>query len=102
MKDIETDELPCMHIYEGLLQPVANPTMLWEEIAMDFIVELPKSGGNTLIWTIVDLFSKQAHFIPCPKLPSAPGLSKNVHATHLQAAQGHKASYLRPRGTFHC
>ncbi|MCO5547639.1 hypothetical protein L7F22_001090 [Adiantum nelumboides] len=35
---------------------------------MDFIFGLPKSiHGNTGIWTIVDRFSKQAHFIPVKK-----------------------------------
>ena len=35
---------------------------------MDFIFGLPKSThGNTGIWTIVDRFSKQAHFIPVKK-----------------------------------
>ncbi|MCO5592257.1 hypothetical protein L7F22_046255 [Adiantum nelumboides] len=40
----------------------------WESISMDFIFGLPKSiHGNTGIWTIVDRFSKQAHFIPVKK-----------------------------------
>ncbi|MCO5560882.1 hypothetical protein L7F22_014502 [Adiantum nelumboides] len=41
----------------------------WESISMvDFIFGLPKSiHGNTRIWTIVDKFSKQAHFIPVKK-----------------------------------
>ncbi|MCO5591387.1 hypothetical protein L7F22_045370 [Adiantum nelumboides] len=35
---------------------------------MDFIFGSPKSiHGNTRIWTIVDRFSKQAHFIPVKK-----------------------------------
>ncbi|MCO5550733.1 hypothetical protein L7F22_004224 [Adiantum nelumboides] len=35
---------------------------------MDFIFGLPKSiHGNTGIWTIVDRFSKRAHFIPVKK-----------------------------------
>ncbi len=35
---------------------------------MDFIFGLPKYiHGNTGIWTIVDRFSKQAHFIPVKK-----------------------------------
>ncbi|MCO5598989.1 hypothetical protein L7F22_053088 [Adiantum nelumboides] len=40
----------------------------WESISMDFIFGLPKSiHGNTGIWTIVERFSKQAHFIPVKK-----------------------------------
>ncbi|MCO5551161.1 hypothetical protein L7F22_004658 [Adiantum nelumboides] len=48
----------------GLLQPLPIPTAPWESISMDFIFGLPKtSSGNEGIWTIVDRFSKQAHFI---------------------------------------
>ncbi|MCO5595346.1 hypothetical protein L7F22_049388 [Adiantum nelumboides] len=52
----------------GLLQPLPIPDSPWESISMDFIFGLPKSiHGNTRIWTIVDRFSKQAHFIPVKK-----------------------------------
>ena len=52
----------------GLLQPLPIPEAPWESISMDFIFGLPKSiHGNTGIWTIVDRFSKQAHFIPVKK-----------------------------------
>ena len=49
---------------------------------MDFIFGLPKSlHGNTGIWTIVDRFSKQAHFIPFKKTIKAP------HKANLFIAQ---------------
>ncbi|MCO5557391.1 hypothetical protein L7F22_010954 [Adiantum nelumboides] len=52
----------------GLLQPLPIPDSPWESISMDFIFGLPKSiHGNIGIWTIVDRFSKQAHFIPVKK-----------------------------------
>ncbi|MCO5580733.1 hypothetical protein L7F22_034603 [Adiantum nelumboides] len=52
----------------GLLQPLPILDSPWESISMDFIFGLPKSiHGNTRIWTIVDRFSKQAHFIPVKK-----------------------------------
>ena len=52
----------------GLLQPLPIPNAPWESISMDFIFGLPKSiHGNTGIWTTVDRFSKQAHFIPVKK-----------------------------------
>ena len=51
-----------------LLQPPPIPDAPWESISMDFIFGLPKSmQGNTSIWTIVDCFSKQTHFIPVRK-----------------------------------
>ena len=52
----------------GLLQPLPIPDAPWESISMDFIFGLPKSiHGNMGIRTIVDRFSKQAHFIPVKK-----------------------------------
>ncbi|KAG1958060.1 retrotransposable element [Pimephales promelas] len=56
---------------DGLLQPLPVPSRPWSHIALDFITALPPSQGNTVILTVVDRFSKAAHFIPLPKLPSA-------------------------------
>jgi hypothetical protein len=39
----------------GLLQPLQVPEWKWEEIAMDFIVGLPRTQpGYDSIWVIVD------------------------------------------------
>lgn len=40
----------------GLLQNMASPRTLWKEISMDFIMELPKSGGNMVFWVVTDFF----------------------------------------------
>ena len=32
---------------------------------MDFITQLPESGGNDAIWVVIDQLTKMAHFIPC-------------------------------------
>ena len=55
----------------GLLQPLPVPTRPWSHISLDFVTGLPASDGMTVILTVVDRFSKMAHFIPLPKLPSA-------------------------------
>ncbi|MCO5583898.1 hypothetical protein L7F22_037815 [Adiantum nelumboides] len=61
----------------GLLQPLLIPTAPWESIAMDFIFGHPKtSSGNEGIWTIVDRFSIQAHFIPVRKQITAEQMAK--------------------------
>ncbi|KAK9399012.1 hypothetical protein NXF25_013981 [Crotalus adamanteus] len=81
----------------GLLQKVADPCQPWEEIAMDFIVELPPSRNYTVIWTVIDLFSKQAHFIPCKGLPSAQRLAR-LFIQHVYRLHGVPRRVISDRG----
>jgi hypothetical protein len=46
----------------GLLQPLAIPIQRWEEVSMDFITELLKSKGKSVIMVIVDRLTKYTHF----------------------------------------
>ncbi len=46
----------------GLLRPLPIPSRPWSHIALDFVTGLPLSAGNTVILTVVDRFSKAAHF----------------------------------------
>jgi hypothetical protein len=48
----------------GLLQPLPVPSRVWADTSMDFIEALPKVHGKSVILTVVDRFSKLAHFIP--------------------------------------
>jgi hypothetical protein len=51
------------------------PEWKWEEIAMDFIVGLPRTqSGYDSIWVIVDRLTKVAHFIPVRTTYSGPQL----------------------------
>jgi hypothetical protein len=52
-----------------LLQPLQVPKWKWEEIAIDFIVGLPRTqSGYDSIWVIVDQLTKVTHFMPI-KIP---------------------------------
>jgi hypothetical protein len=48
----------------GLLQPLPVPSRVWADISLDFIEALPKVHGKSVLLTVVDRFSKFAHFIP--------------------------------------
>uniref|UniRef100_A0A803T167 Gypsy retrotransposon integrase-like protein 1 n=1 Tax=Anolis carolinensis TaxID=28377 RepID=A0A803T167_ANOCA len=81
----------------GLLQTVAEPTRPWECVAMDFVGELPVSKGHRYIWTVLDLFSKQAHFIALPKLPSAEKLAE-LYINHIYKLHGCPSRVVSDRG----
>lgn len=64
---------------------------------MDFMVDLLDSQRNTVIWTVIDLFSKQAHFIPCKGLPSARKLVK-LFVHHVYRLHGVPRRIISDRG----
>ena len=49
----------------GLLHPLPIPSQPWEDISIDLVTDLPVTKRkHGLILTVVDRFSKMAHFIP--------------------------------------
>jgi transposase InsO family protein len=48
----------------GLLQPLEVPSTIWSHIAMDFIEGFSRINSKSIILTVVDRFSKYAHFVP--------------------------------------
>ncbi|KAF0907465.1 hypothetical protein E2562_017398 [Oryza meyeriana var. granulata] len=47
----------------GLLQPLEVLSSVWADIAMDFMEGFLKVGGKSVVLTVVDRFSKYAHFV---------------------------------------
>ncbi|KAI4890785.1 hypothetical protein NFI96_028572, partial [Prochilodus magdalenae] len=55
----------------GKLQPLPVPNRPWSHIAVDFVTDLPKSQGMTVILVVIDRFSKGVRFVPFAQLPTA-------------------------------
>uniref|UniRef100_A0A8C1U5W3 Gypsy retrotransposon integrase-like protein 1 n=1 Tax=Cyprinus carpio TaxID=7962 RepID=A0A8C1U5W3_CYPCA len=81
----------------GLLRPLPVPSRPWSHIALDFISGLPSSAGLTVILTVVDRFSKAAHFIPLPKLPSAKETAQ-IMIDHVFKLHGLPSDIVSDRG----
>ncbi|KAJ9547437.1 hypothetical protein OSB04_019980 [Centaurea solstitialis] len=64
----------------GLLQPLALPHRIWEDLTMDFVDGLPKSVGYSVILVVVDQLSKSAHFVPLKH----PYMASSVVAAFIQ------------------
>lgn len=60
----------------GLLQPLHIPNQAWVSISMDFIDQLPNSHGKTMIWVVVDRFTKYGHFVTLDHPISASSLAQ--------------------------
>ncbi|KAK3506361.1 hypothetical protein QTP70_031351 [Hemibagrus guttatus] len=56
---------------EGLLEPLPVPRRPWSHLSVDFLTDLPDSGGFTTIMVVVDRFSKGCKLVPLKGLPTA-------------------------------
>ncbi|KAK3530649.1 hypothetical protein QTP86_030915, partial [Hemibagrus guttatus] len=56
---------------EGLLEPLPVPRCPWSHLSVDFLTDLPDSGGFTAIMVVVDRFSKGCKLVPLKGLPTA-------------------------------
>ena len=67
---------PSTQTRQAPLKPMPTPTRPWENMSMDFITHLPLVDGYDSIVTFVDMFTKQAHFVPCTSNIGAPQLAQ--------------------------
>lgn len=59
-----------------LLQPLPIPKRTWTDISLDFIEGLPISKGVSVIFMVVDRFTKYAHFIALAHLYTAQTIAE--------------------------
>jgi hypothetical protein len=75
------------------------PKWKWEEIAMYFIVGLPRTQlGYDSIWVIVDRLTKVAHFIPVKTTYFGPQLAE-LYMSRIVGLHGVPRKILSDRGT---
>jgi hypothetical protein len=75
------------------------PKWKWEEIALDFIVGLPRTqSGYDSIWVIVDRWTKVAHFIPIKTTYSGPQLAE-LYMSRIVCLHGVSKKIVSDRGT---
>lgn len=60
------------------LLPLTTPQYPWSHVTLNFLTDLPKFQGNTVILTVMDHFSKSIRLIPLPSLPSAFDVAKTM------------------------
>jgi hypothetical protein len=75
------------------------PEWKWEEIAIDFIVGLPRTqSGYDSIWVIVDRLTKVAHFIPIKTTYSGSQLTE-LYMSRIVCLHGVPKKIVSNRGT---
>lgn len=85
----------------GFLHALPTPSRPYFHIAMDFFTGLPASQGNTVIFTVINRFSKSTHpFLSCPetwKLPTFWCITFSAIMAYLRISFLTASHYLYPR-----
>ena len=59
---------------QGKLQSIPDTSILWQDLVMDFLINLPEDGGSMSILVVIDRFSKMVHLIPLLSSTEAKGV----------------------------
>src|SRR3954452_14442967 len=72
----------------GLLQPLPTLSTPWEQVSMDFIMQLlvTKAGFNAIV-VFVNTFSKMVHFVPTQTTTTAPDTAR-IFFNHIFKLHG--------------
>lgn len=87
-------------VLSGLLRPLPVTHHPWSHISVDFVTALPPSDRKTGILTIIDLFSKMAHFVHSSKRLSAE--SAQLLLNHFLRPHGIPVDVVSDRGPQFC
>ena len=93
----------CLHtkvqhrLPTGKLQPLPIPDERWEVISVDFIVELPESGGYDAIMVVVDSVGKRSHFVETVTTITAAGAA-NLYLRNVWKLHGLPRKVISDRG----
>ena len=86
------------HSKAKALLPMPLGIRPWEEIAVDFVGELPESDGFNAILVITDRFTKMQQYIPA-KTTWTSDFFANVYITDIWRHYGLQSSHIRPQFT---
>lgn len=89
---------PNNQLPHGELNPIEPPLRPWEEITYDLITGLPESEGFDAVLTVVDRFSKMAHYIPTSSHATSVDMA-NLFVTHMWKLHGLPKRTISDRGT---
>ena len=81
----------------GELQPLPIPDERWDAISVDFISELPESGGYDSIMVAVDSAGKRSHFVETVTTVTAAGAA-NLYLRNIWKLHGLPRKVVSDRG----
>ena len=82
----------------GLLQPLPVADRPWSSLSMDYIEQLPRSGGFDAILVVVCRFTKMSIFIPCKTASSTRDLA-DAFLSHVFSKHGLPDDLVSDRGS---